>query len=642
MYNFKIFKSTVYRSGTIPSLTTNYYGNNGPSKIMSCDGKQQDMSERQLLEHSCLSDAGTAVPMPSPDIPDHWKEFVCGGGSAFCNILISYPLNKLIFRQMMHGVETTFALNQLQKEGLTYLYRGMLPPLMQRSLSMSVMFGIYDECLQPLQRRKVNPYIAKTTAGVVAGCVEATLMPFERIQTLLIHPKYHLKFRNTAHAARHIARHYGIKEFYRGLTPILLRNGPSNAMFFIIRDEIKMRMPTHEKVFYQSIQNFLSGATIGAFLSTLYYPLNVIKIAMQFFSYFCCFYVVTSQRPQYREDYRYEKAFNTFYKLHHTPSVWADARVRCEAEGAELMVPGSLDEADAMPLLIADILNKYEGIFVGIHDLYSERNFDTISGKQILGSILNLLWEHQEPKYGGGRCVAMRRSGRLFVHPCGNNLPFICKISAKRIKYYQECSTYDPKWTLGPNGSCYLTHDEPQIWFTAYATCLSAGGHLAVINSRAEAQHIRSLFKNVTDKRMPITDMAFLGFNDLFQRHHYRTIHGQRLEDIGYTDWDLKCRVDEGNKMQLRCGGMWRSGLLTTSDCNIPATFFCEKLANSTKVIKLLRHNNNNMFEHRAFRDFNKNNYINKHYHNVESVQKITIPEEVNAKPTTLVLEDTF
>lgn len=67
---------------------------------MSCDGKIQDMSERQLLEHSCLSEAGTAVPMPSPDIPEHWKEFVCGGGSAFSNILISYPLNKLIFRQV--------------------------------------------------------------------------------------------------------------------------------------------------------------------------------------------------------------------------------------------------------------------------------------------------------------------------------------------------------------------------------------------------------------------------------------------------------------------------------------------------------------------------------------------------------------
>lgn len=182
---------------------------------------------------------------------------------------------------MMHGVEATFALNQLQKEGLGYLYRGMLPPLLQRSMSMSLMFGVYDECLQPLLDYKTNPYFAKTIAGMVAGCFEATLLPFERLQTLLIHPKYHQEFKNTAHAASHISRHYGIKEFYRGLVPILLRNGPSNAMFFIIRDEVRERLPKQENMLYESLQNFIAGATIGALLSTLFYPLNVIKITMQ-------------------------------------------------------------------------------------------------------------------------------------------------------------------------------------------------------------------------------------------------------------------------------------------------------------------------------------------------------------------------
>lgn len=182
---------------------------------------------------------------------------------------------------MLHGVETTFALNQLQKEGLVYLYRGMLPPLLQRSMSMSLMFGIYDQCLHPLLDQKFNPYVAKAVAGVVAGCFEATLMPFERIQTLLIHPKYNSAFKNTADAARNIAREFGIKEFYRGHVPILLRNGPSNAMFFIIRDEVNIRLPKQNSVVYQSFQNFFAGATIGAFLSTLFYPLNVVKIAMQ-------------------------------------------------------------------------------------------------------------------------------------------------------------------------------------------------------------------------------------------------------------------------------------------------------------------------------------------------------------------------
>ncbi|XP_014360258.2 mitochondrial nicotinamide adenine dinucleotide transporter SLC25A51 [Papilio machaon] len=239
------------------------------------------MNETQLLERSCVVEGSITMPASEKNASTHWKEFACGGGSAFCNILISYPLNKLIFRQMMHGVEATLALNQLQKEGLTFLYRGMLPPLLQRSISMSLMFGVYDECLQPLLHHKVNPYVAKSIAGMVAGCFEATLMPFERLQTLLIHPKFHKEFKNTAHAGRHIAKYYGIKEFYRGLVPILFRNGPSNALFFIIRDEVQLRMPRQEYILYESLQNFLAGASIGAFLSTLFYPLNVIKIAMQ-------------------------------------------------------------------------------------------------------------------------------------------------------------------------------------------------------------------------------------------------------------------------------------------------------------------------------------------------------------------------
>lgn len=58
------------------------------------------MSERQLLERSCLDEGSMSVPVNVNDIPQHWKEYACGGGAAFCNILISYPLNKLIFRQV--------------------------------------------------------------------------------------------------------------------------------------------------------------------------------------------------------------------------------------------------------------------------------------------------------------------------------------------------------------------------------------------------------------------------------------------------------------------------------------------------------------------------------------------------------------
>lgn len=72
------------------------FSDNGIQKIMSCERKEKEMSERHILERA-LADGATPV---RARLPRHWKEFVCGGGAAFCNILISYPLNKLIFRQV--------------------------------------------------------------------------------------------------------------------------------------------------------------------------------------------------------------------------------------------------------------------------------------------------------------------------------------------------------------------------------------------------------------------------------------------------------------------------------------------------------------------------------------------------------------
>lgn len=32
----------------------------------------------------------------------NWREFVCGWGAAFINITVTYPVNKIIFRQVRH------------------------------------------------------------------------------------------------------------------------------------------------------------------------------------------------------------------------------------------------------------------------------------------------------------------------------------------------------------------------------------------------------------------------------------------------------------------------------------------------------------------------------------------------------------
>lgn len=74
-------------------------------------------------------------------------------------------------------------------------------------------------------------------------------MPFERIQTLLADSHYHTRFKNTSQAFHYVCINHGYRELYRGLTPILLRNGPSNVLFFIIREEAAERLPKHVRHF---------------------------------------------------------------------------------------------------------------------------------------------------------------------------------------------------------------------------------------------------------------------------------------------------------------------------------------------------------------------------------------------------------
>lgn len=96
-----------------------------------------------------------------------------------------------------------------------------------------------------------------------------------------------------------IVREHGIRELYRGLVPILIRNGPSNAVFFVLREEAQKlpqkvnltldcaKLFTHsspssqDSVIYKNAHQFFSGAIIGAFVSSIFYPLNVTKVVIQ-------------------------------------------------------------------------------------------------------------------------------------------------------------------------------------------------------------------------------------------------------------------------------------------------------------------------------------------------------------------------
>lgn len=165
---------------------------------------------------------------------------------------------------MLHGMHTKTAFIQLKAEGFRFLYRGILPPLCQKTISVSIMFGMFNHYHQVLNTTvpQWNEHLKTSTAAAAAGLTEAVLAPFERVQMLLQDSHYNQRFRNTAHAFSDL-RQYGFREYYRGLTPILLRNSISNALFFTLREEISQRMPKHEHWTAKILSDFFCGAMVN-------------------------------------------------------------------------------------------------------------------------------------------------------------------------------------------------------------------------------------------------------------------------------------------------------------------------------------------------------------------------------------------
>lgn len=215
-------------------------------------------------------------------IHENNKEFFCGCGAATCNLVITYPIHKVMFRQQLLAISTLTAIKQLRAEGPFLLYRGFLPPVIQKASSLSIMFGMYEKCnkwtYQMYPNIPIN--IVHTSSALIAGSLEASLVPFERVQTLMQNKNYHNKFTNTFHAFKEL-RHYGLKEYFRGVTPVLLRNGPSNVIFFTYREKIKEHLPHSDKILINTLEDFISGGILGALISTTCFPINSIKTHMQ-------------------------------------------------------------------------------------------------------------------------------------------------------------------------------------------------------------------------------------------------------------------------------------------------------------------------------------------------------------------------
>ncbi|KAK1167404.1 solute carrier family 25 member 53-like [Acipenser oxyrinchus oxyrinchus] len=216
------------------------------------------------------------------------KSYVNGAASNLLTTLVTFPIYKTIFRQQLHVVMVQEALRQLHKEGLSKFYRGVLPPLLAKTVQGTVLFGTYDTVLHWISPQATlngpQSLYHCSLAGMLSGFIEAlVLTPCERVQNVLQDSRKDARL-PTIRSILQEFNSYGVGKrlklgYYRGLFPIIFRNGLGSALYFSFKDPIRDALS--EKGLPNGLSSFVSGSVNGMGLSLLLYPLSVLITNMQ-------------------------------------------------------------------------------------------------------------------------------------------------------------------------------------------------------------------------------------------------------------------------------------------------------------------------------------------------------------------------
>lgn len=218
---------------------------------------------------------------------DSNSPFTRGGIAGVANIMLTFPINKVMFRQQLHGDGFAQAFLGIYREGVWKLYRGLPPPLFQKAISTSLMFGIYNDTNQIMTAVGMGGMASHVIASTTSGTIEATLTPFERVQTILQDPKYNRRFKSFSTVVWEM-RLLGLKEYYRGFSAVVIRNVVSNCVFFMARERLTSIMTfasskgtRKNATVLVTTGSFASGAILGGTVSCIVFPINVAKSHMQ-------------------------------------------------------------------------------------------------------------------------------------------------------------------------------------------------------------------------------------------------------------------------------------------------------------------------------------------------------------------------
>ncbi|KAG9341720.1 hypothetical protein JZ751_018784 [Albula glossodonta] len=221
------------------------------------------------------------------DLSTWLRSYMYGGTSSLLTTmttLVTFPVYKTVFRQQLHSNLVREAVAQLYKEGPRKLYRGVLPPLLVKTLHGTLIFGLQDTLLRQLSPLGEASLVSCTTlqalAGMGTGMVEAVVFtPFERVQNVLQNGGNDNRLPTLRSVLARLRAESLSSGFYRAMLPLLVRNTLGNGVYFGLKDP--MRATLGEQGLSPGVASFISGMANAMLISLPLYPLSVLIANMQ-------------------------------------------------------------------------------------------------------------------------------------------------------------------------------------------------------------------------------------------------------------------------------------------------------------------------------------------------------------------------
>jgi len=224
------------------------------------------------------------------------KSFLAGGAGGVAAVLVGHPFDLTKTRLQTAPAGTyTGAIDVVKKavvkDGVTGLYRGVVPPLLGVSPMFAVSFWAYDaskRLILSVTPERADPKLSTAeiaTAGFLSA-IPTTLVaaPVERAKVLLQvqgQGKSEQQFKGVFDVVKHLYKEGGIRSVYRGSVATVARDGPGSAAYFAAYEVTKKWLTPAGSTDLNLGAVVFAGGTAGLAMWTIAIPPDVIKSRIQ-------------------------------------------------------------------------------------------------------------------------------------------------------------------------------------------------------------------------------------------------------------------------------------------------------------------------------------------------------------------------